>query len=60
MTTHVSDKHVVRPPETGWTKARTLRREGGGPRTWLPAVEEQDASGTRHEGPDWNIVRGED
>ncbi|MEU3254304.1 hypothetical protein [Streptomyces sp. NPDC006997] len=60
MTTHAGDQHTVRPPETGWTTARRLRRGGGAPRTWLPAVDRQGASGPRPEGRDGNIVRGED
>ncbi|MFE6286325.1 hypothetical protein [Streptomyces sp. NPDC057877] len=60
MTTHASDNHIVRPPETGWTAARRLRSKGGGPRTWLPAVEERDTAARPPEGPDGNIVRGED
>ncbi|MFD0312977.1 hypothetical protein [Streptomyces flavalbus] len=60
MTTHASDQPTVRPPETGWTTARRLRRKDGTPRTWLPAVAPQDTSDPRPEDRDGNIVRGED
>ncbi|MFJ6730150.1 hypothetical protein ACIQPQ_35150 [Streptomyces sp. NPDC091281] len=52
------------PPETGWSRARRLRRAPSAPRTSVPARE---ASGTAvggarpaRSGPEGHIVRGED
>ena len=55
----ISDKPVVRRPETGWSKARRLRGKAA-LRTCLPAVEDRGTPGTAHSGAEWNIVRGED
>ncbi|WP_199815468.1 hypothetical protein [Streptomyces griseus] len=49
---------VVRRPETGWSRARRLR--GKGVRTWVAAVEKRSVAPVDHNGPEWNIVRGED
>jgi hypothetical protein len=55
----ISDKPVVRRPETGWSKARRLRGKAA-LRTCLPAVEDRATTRTARSEPDWNIVRGED
>jgi hypothetical protein len=59
VTTHSSDKLVIRRPETGWSKARRLRGKGV-VRTCIPAVLEQGTTRTDQPGPEGNIVRGED
>lgn len=60
MTTAQSqDKTVIRRPETGWARARRLRRQRA-LRTWLPAVEDPTGPPASHTGTEWNIVRGED
>lgn len=58
MTAHTTEKPVVQQPETGWAKARRLRKKKM--RTYLPAVEDHSGPPQDHTGPEWNIVRGED
>ncbi|MEU3841353.1 hypothetical protein AB0E88_15145 [Streptomyces sp. NPDC028635] len=60
MTTAQSqDKTVIRRAETGWARARRLRRQRA-LRTCLPAVEDPGAESASYTGTDGNIVRGED
>ncbi|WP_327692194.1 MULTISPECIES: hypothetical protein [unclassified Streptomyces] len=59
MTSHTSEKLVIRRPETGWSKARRLRGKGV-VRTCVPAVLDQEVTRTDQQGPEGNIVRGED
>lgn len=56
VTAQTKEKPAIRRPETGWARARRLRRVLAAPRTCQPAVA---APGARS-GPDWNIVRGDD
>ena len=58
MTAHTREKPAVQRSETGWAKARRLRRKGV--RTCLPAVEDCKGRHEEHTGAEWNIVRGED
>ncbi|WTX11507.1 hypothetical protein OG303_05400 [Streptomyces sp. NBC_00005] len=59
MTSHTSEKLVIRRPETGWSKARR-RRGKGVVRTCVPAVLDQGATRTDQPAPEGNIVRGDD
>ncbi|MFH8977869.1 hypothetical protein [Streptomyces sp. NPDC017890] len=59
MTTDTGEKPVARRQETGWSKARRLRRRGA-VRTWIPAVEDGSAARAPQAGQESNIVRGED
>ncbi|MFB7455439.1 hypothetical protein ACIOC2_21660 [Streptomyces sp. NPDC088337] len=59
MIAHTSEKHPVRPPETGWAQAR--RRQEEGVRTCLPALEDRRGGPQQDRtGNESNIVRGED
>ncbi|GHD88391.1 hypothetical protein [Streptomyces naganishii] len=58
MTAHTSEKPVVHSPETGWAKARRLRREPV--RTCVPAVGDCGGPHRDRVGSESNIVRGED
>ncbi|MFD4576264.1 hypothetical protein ACFWNK_33565 [Streptomyces sp. NPDC058417] len=54
-----------RVPESGWSRARRLRRRGqSAPRTSVPAREAPGAAAgsapAPRSGPEGNIVRGED
>ncbi|MFF3846746.1 hypothetical protein [Streptomyces sp. NPDC002328] len=60
MTSQLEEKPTVRRPETGWARARRLRRAGAAPRTCLPAVELPGAAPARPYGAEGNIVRGDD
>ncbi|MDQ0584991.1 hypothetical protein [Streptomyces rishiriensis] len=60
MTAHTEDKPQARRAETGWARARRLRRAAAAPRTCLPAVAVPGAVVGMQSGPEWNIVRGED
>ncbi|MCH0567388.1 MULTISPECIES: hypothetical protein [unclassified Streptomyces] len=53
------ESHRTRRPETGWARARRLRRQQA-LRTWMPAVESPDGPPTSPAGSEGNIVRGED
>ncbi|PAZ10134.1 hypothetical protein CLM62_42565 [Streptomyces sp. SA15] len=60
MTAQTSEhKPVVRRPETGWSRARRLRRERA---LWtcLPAVEDRSTPRTARPESEGNIFRGED
>ncbi|WP_432136427.1 MULTISPECIES: hypothetical protein [unclassified Streptomyces] len=61
VTAHTEEKPAAaRRPETGWARARRLRRADRALRTWIPAVIGPDpAQGTRR-GVEGTIVRGED
>ena len=59
MTTHTTDKLVLRRPETGWSQARRRRGEGV-VRTCVPAVLDQGTTRTGQPDGEGNIVRGED
>ncbi|MFI1169734.1 hypothetical protein ACH4UM_40910 [Streptomyces sp. NPDC020801] len=58
MTAHTSEKPLVQRAETGWARARRVRKEGL--RTCVPALEDCGGTDRDHTGPEWNIVRGED
>ncbi|MEU1181384.1 hypothetical protein ABZ464_27835 [Streptomyces sp. NPDC005820] len=60
MTSHIEEKTAVRRAETGWARARRLRRDLWALRTCLPAVVGPGAPSGMRSGPEWNIVRGED
>ncbi|WP_406005338.1 hypothetical protein OG440_03530 [Streptomyces sp. NBC_00637] len=60
MTAHTEEKPVTRRAETGWARARRLRRGTAAPRTCLAAVAVPGAVVGMQSGPEWNIVRGED
>ncbi|MBN0042649.1 hypothetical protein JS756_00680 [Streptomyces actuosus] len=49
----------TRRPETGWARARRLRRQQA-LRTWMPAVEGPGGPPAAPSGTEGNIVRGED
>ncbi|MFE0512710.1 hypothetical protein [Streptomyces sp. NPDC058964] len=51
-------KPELRPPETGWAKARELR--GKHVRTCVPAMEDESAPPRARVGAEWNIIRGDD
>lgn len=51
---------MTRRAETGWARARRLRRGTAAPRTCLAAVAVPGAVVGMQSGPEWNIVRGED
>lgn len=61
MTAHTEEKPAARRPETGWARARRLRRQSPALRTWIPAVDSPGfaALGTRP-AAEGNIIRGED
>ncbi|MFF9209101.1 MULTISPECIES: hypothetical protein [unclassified Streptomyces] len=60
MTTAQSqEKTVIRRPETGWARARRLRRQHA-LRTCQPAVDDPAGAPASRTGAEWNIVRGED
>ncbi|MFJ6527504.1 hypothetical protein ACIQMZ_19745 [Streptomyces longwoodensis] len=50
----------VHRPETGWARARRLRRGRVAVRTCVPAVLESGAAPGTRGGAEWNIVRGDD
>ncbi|MEU0060506.1 hypothetical protein [Streptomyces sp. NPDC006334] len=54
------ENRAVRRPETGWARARRLRRGGAAPRTCLPAVYTPGATPGTPYGVEGNIVRGDD
>ncbi|MER6788376.1 hypothetical protein ABT330_27815 [Streptomyces sp. NPDC000658] len=56
MTAQTEEKPATRRPETGWARARRVRRVSAAPRTCLAAV----ASPGTQPGPENNIIRGED
>ncbi|MGC9538350.1 hypothetical protein [Streptomyces sp. UG1] len=59
MTARTAERKVLNVPETGWTKARHLRRKTI--RTCVAAVEDDRSSPpSAHTSAEWNIVRGED
>ncbi|MFE1858956.1 hypothetical protein [Streptomyces anandii] len=58
MTAHIGEKPAVESPETGWAKARRLRREHV--RTCVPAVGDRGGPDRDRVGSESNIVRGED
>ncbi|MET8164319.1 hypothetical protein ABZT34_08685 [Streptomyces sp. NPDC005329] len=60
MTASVHEKPATRRAETGWARARRLRRAAPVPRTCLAAVSAPGAVAGMQSGPEWNIVRGED
>lgn len=60
MTAYPEENTDVRRAETGWARARRLRRQTAAPRTCLPAVTVPGARAGMQTGPEWNIVRGED
>ncbi|MFI2433434.1 hypothetical protein [Streptomyces sp. NPDC018693] len=62
VTSHTEEQPAatIRRPETGWARARRLRRAKSAPRTWIPAVAGPDSAPMTRRGPEWNIVRGED
>ncbi|MFE9621426.1 hypothetical protein [Streptomyces sp. NPDC006527] len=60
MTSHLEEKPAIRRPETGWARARRLRRGDAVLRTCLPAVEVPGTTPGMRSGPEGNIVRGED
>ncbi|MER5428177.1 hypothetical protein [Streptomyces sp. NPDC002588] len=59
-TPQTEDEPAVRRAETGWARARRMRRDGWARRTCLPAVVAPGGPPGMRSGPDWNIVRGED
>ncbi|MFJ9026132.1 hypothetical protein ACIRPU_40115 [Streptomyces sp. NPDC102259] len=60
MTASVHEKPATRRAETGWARARRLRRGTAAPRTCLAAVAAPGAVSGMQSGPECNIVRGED
>lgn len=60
MTAHLDEKPATRRPETGWARARRLRRGNAAPRTCIPAVEVPGTPPGTQPGSEGNIVRGED
>ncbi|MEU5110840.1 hypothetical protein AB0G64_04990 [Streptomyces longwoodensis] len=58
MTTD-TDPPTLRP-ETGWARARRLRRGRVALRTCLPALLTADAAPGMRRDAEWNIVRGDD
>ncbi|MER5194273.1 hypothetical protein ACWD3J_09440 [Streptomyces sp. NPDC002755] len=60
MTGRLDEKPAVRRAETGWARARRLRRAAAAPRTCLAAVAVPGAVVGMQSGAEWNIVRGED
>ncbi|KQX67528.1 MULTISPECIES: hypothetical protein [unclassified Streptomyces] len=60
MTAHIRNDPATRRAESGWARARRLRRAGAAPRTCLAAVAAPGAAAGMQSGPEWNIVRGED
>lgn len=60
MTAHTEEKPASRRPETGWARARRVRRGAAAPRTCLAAVALPGTVAGMQSGPEWNIVRGED
>ncbi|MFD9389164.1 hypothetical protein ACFWBB_00025 [Streptomyces sp. NPDC060000] len=60
MTAHIEEKPATRRAETGWARARRLRRGMAALRTCVPAVVVPGVLAGMQTGPEWNIVRGED
>ncbi|WP_327186616.1 hypothetical protein [Streptomyces sp. NBC_01334] len=60
MTAYIDQDPAPRRAETGWARARRLRRGTAAPRTCLAAVAVPGAVAGMQSGPEWNIVRGED
>ncbi|WP_062643352.1 hypothetical protein [Streptomyces maremycinicus] len=60
MTAHIEHEPADRRAETGWARARRLRRGQAAPRTCLAAVAAPGGAAGMQSGPEWNIVRGED
>ncbi|QOV36932.1 hypothetical protein IM697_00150 [Streptomyces ferrugineus] len=59
MTARTAQRETLKVPDTGWTKARQLRRKTI--RTCVAAVEDDRKSPpSAHTSAEWNIVRGED
>ncbi|MEU5281853.1 hypothetical protein ABZ782_06870 [Streptomyces asoensis] len=60
MTAHTEERPALRRAETGWARARRIRRQTTALRTCLPAVAAPGATAGMRTGSEWNIVRGED
>ncbi|GGQ78145.1 hypothetical protein [Streptomyces asoensis] len=61
MTAHTEEQPVILRAETGWARARRIRRQSTALRTCLPAVAAApSATAGMQTGAEWNIVRGED
>jgi hypothetical protein len=61
VTSHLEEKPATtRRPETGWARARRLRRGDPALRTCIPAVEVPGTPPGTRSVPEGNIVRGED
>ncbi|MFF8970053.1 hypothetical protein [Streptomyces sp. NPDC014995] len=61
MTSHTEEKPATaRKPETGWARARRLRRGDPALRTCIPATEAPGSMPGTRPWPEGNIVRGED
>ncbi|WP_329415995.1 hypothetical protein OG802_31460 [Streptomyces sp. NBC_00704] len=56
VTAPTEEKPAARRAETGWARARRVRRAPAAPRTCLAAVAAPGAQ----PGPEDNIIRGED
>ncbi|GKQ35026.1 hypothetical protein [Streptomyces sp. A012304] len=60
MTSHTVEKPAARRPETGWARARRLRRQSPALRTWIPAVDAPGVVLGPRSAPEGHIIRGED